>query len=255
MQQADDADDEACGAAELDDTDDGGGRLMELVEAVVRVAVAAPMLTLGAVWFAAARWSRRVAPNAMWIIAPVMGLVWLHKNRKDLRAVVIVVAVLLVGMVWAVLLLAVPQVRFAVAVAIPAGGFFGWLWWSATNYPALDPVTATRYHFAVGRHRRVLTDAVHASAGEGAKVVPGSVKALPDGTVEAEVIGAAGRSHDETLALLRETLAESVLAVSGRAFRSASVVGTGAKGRVRIRCLTVDPYEQTIRLSDLGGDS
>jgi hypothetical protein len=224
---------------------------MELLEAVVRVAVAAPMLTLGAAWFAAARWSRKVAPNAMWIVAPVVGLVWLHKNRKDLRAVVIVAAGLLVGLVWAVLLLAVPQVRFAVAVAIPAGALYGWLWWSVSNYPTIDPITATRYHYAVGRHRQVLTDAVHASAGEGARVVPGSVKALPDGTVEAEVIGAPGRSHDETLQLLRESLAESVLAVSGRAFRSASVVGTGSKGRVRVRCLVHDPLSDVVGLDDL----
>lgn len=224
---------------------------MDTLFALFRVAVAAPLVTFGLVWWAAARAARRYVPSAIGIIAPVVAVVWLWKNRRHTRGALVAVCSVAVGLMWIAALGSSSRLRWAVAVALPAGALAGWLWWCVSNYPTLPPWTALRYHFTVARHREVLSDAVHASAGEGARVVPGSVKALPDGSVECEVIGPAGMSHDDLLSTLRSSLAESVLAVSNRTFRSASVVGAGARGRVRVRCSTVDPLSNVVGLDDL----
>lgn len=223
---------------------------MELLWAVLHIAVGAPLVTFGLTWWAAARWARKNVPGGWSILGPIAVLTFLYKERRNLRGAVIAVSAALVVLVWAFVIATMPTVRWALTLAVPAGGYFGMLWWSASTYPTLDPFTAIRYHVTVGRHRQVLTDAVHASAGDTARVL--SVDVV-DGAVEATIVGPAGRSHDELVESLRDTLAESVMAQTGRAMRTVMVVGDGAKGRVKVRCLTVDPYEQTVRFDDLIG--
>lgn len=224
---------------------------MDLLFTLLRVAVGAPLITAGLAWWAVARSARRWVPSATGILAPLVLVTWLWRNRRHLRGAIVAACAGVVAVVWIAALGSSAKLRWAFGLAAPAGTLAYVLAWNATTYPALPPWTAIRYHMRVARHREVLSDAVHASAGDGARVVAGSVKALPDGSVECEVIGPAGMPHDDLLTALRGSLAESVLAVSGRTFRSAAVVGAGAKGRVRVRCSTHDPLSNVVGLDEL----
>ena len=173
----------------------------------------------------------------------MVGWLWVH--RRDLRGLLVVVSTVGLGLVWAAALAASPGLRWALVVALPMGAACA-LWAAGvTRWGAYPPGVAWRLAVAGWQQREVMTEAVAASA-EGARVV--SVEALPDGQVEAQIIGAAGVAHADLVAALRDTLAESVLAVSGRPMASVSVVGAGARGAVRVRCGTVDPYAQVVEL-------
>jgi hypothetical protein len=206
-------------------------------------------LFVAAWWWSARRARQLKSPLA--VLGPIAILVWLWKERRELRGLVVFLATLFGAVVWGSLLMFSPNVRWAAAIALPVGLTAGAWVYGFERYRELPIGEAARYAMRRRRSVAALTPAVRAAAGEGARLVPGSVVVRPDGSVEAEVVGAPGHSHDETLSALRETLAESVLAVSGREFRSASVVGTAARGRVKVRCVVTDPYEQMVRLEDL----
>lgn len=205
---------------------------------------------LAAAWWWSARRARQLK-SPLAVLGPIAILVWLWKERRELRGLVVFLSMLLGVVVWVSLILFSPKIRWAVLIAIPTAVAAGAWVAGFERYREMPIGDAVRYSLRRRRSVAALNPAVRAAAGEGAKLVEGSVVVRPDGSVEAEVVGAPGRSHDETLSDLRETLAESVLAVSGREFRSASVVGSGARGRVKVRCVVTDPYEQTVRLEDL----
>lgn len=222
--------------------------MIDLLEALVRMSVRAPMLTLGALWWATSAHAKRARMPWAWL-GPLAVATWLYKNRRDLRGVVVwssgaALAALWVGMLWTS-----PTLRFSVGLALPAGCAAAGLMWLADRYPELPPLLAARCALAEWRHREVLSEAVPASAGEGARVV--SVRPTGGDDYEADVIGPAGMSHADLVAALRDTLAESILALSGRRIAHVAVVGAGAKGAVRVRCSTASPYQRTVRLEDL----
>lgn len=126
---------------------------------------------------------------------------------------------------------------------------YRWADVAGVGVPAASPFLALQCAIAERRQREVLSDAVPASAGEGARVV--AVRPLGGDEFEAEIIGPAGVPHADLVASLQATLAESVLSLSGRRLAHVSVVGTGSKGSVLVRCSTASPYGRTVRLEDL----
>ena len=74
----------------------------------------------------------------------------------------------------------------------------------------------------------------------GKRVDEGSYVYVPPGVPHADLVGS-----------LRDSLAESVLSLSGRRLAHVAVVGNGSKGAVRVRCSTASPYGRTVRLEDL----
>jgi hypothetical protein len=218
----------------------------ELVRLVVSMLVHAPTLTLGLLCWASFVAARRLdVPKWMAVIAPV-GVAWFLWRRRHSR-----LAVALLAAVWFLLLWAYPSLRFAAGVAIPVGVLLGGLVWLADRYPHVSPWHAVQFAVLERRHREVLADAVPASAGEGARVVKDSVHVAANGDFQAEIVGPAGVSHADLLSLLRDTLAESVYALSGRRMAHVSVVGAGAKGGALVRGSAVSPYGQPISLEDL----
>lgn len=218
----------------------------ELVRTLVSMVVHAPTLSLGLVWWAAFACARRLdVPKWMAVVAPV-GVAWFLWRKRHSR----LAGALLAG-VWCLLLWAYPSLRFACGVALPVGGSLAGLVWLAGRYPSLSPWHALQFAVLERRHREVLSDAVPASAGEGARVVKDSVHVAADGSFDAEIIGPAGVAHADLLEALRATLAETVYAMSGRRVEHMSVVGAGPKGRVRVRGAAVSPYSAPVSLEDL----
>lgn len=224
--------------------------MIELLRILFEVFTAAPLATLGALWFAAFKVAQRMGvPDWMLFIAPIgIAYVLYKKRRHARRAIVTVTAVSLVA-VWATLLWVSPTIRWWAGLALPLAAAFGLLFYLGANYPHLPPWEAVQFALAERWSREVVTDAVRASVGEGAKVL--SVKPLDGGQFEAEVVGPAGVSHADLVESLRGSLAESILAQSGRVMGDVTVAGNGAKGAVKVRCSTFDPYRQTMRLKDM----
>ena len=222
---------------------------MDLLWAVAAFALERPGLTLGALWMGSVQWARKRGMSWWWIGFP-MGAVWLYKNRRDLRGVILWTSgALLVG-AWALLLWSRPGLRFAAGVAIPMGLSVGGIVWLALNYGEYPIHHAAWFAWAEHRSREVVTDAVVASVGEGARVL--SVKPLGNtGEFEAVIGGPPGMSHGDLIEHLRDSLAESIRAQSGLVMRDVAVTPGGAKGAVKVRCSTSDPYRQTMRLEDM----
>jgi len=222
--------------------------VIDLLEALVRMLVRAPLLSLGALWWLTSAHAKRARMPWAWL-GPVAVATWLYKNRRDLRGVVVWASAAGLGLLWVGLLWSSPELRFGVGVALPSGLAAAGLMWLADRYPELPPGLAVRVALAERRHREVLSEAVPASAGSGARVV--SVRPTGDDEFEADVIGPPGVAHADLVASLRDSLAESVLSLSGRRLAHVAVVGAGAKGAVRVRCSTASPYGRTVRLEDL----
>lgn len=222
--------------------------MFELLAVVWRLFVGAPLLVGGALWWAFAQRAKQQRMPWAWL-GPIAVGTWLYKNRRDLRGAVVWTSSVAVGLVWLVALWTRPEIRYAVGLALPAGCLTAGLLWLADRYPELPPGLAVRCALAERRHREVLSDAVPASAGVGARVV--SVRPVGGDEFEADVIGPPGVAHADLVASLRDTLAESVLSLSGRRLAHVAVVGKGARGSVLVRCSTVSPYGRTIRLEDL----
>ncbi len=222
--------------------------MIDVFAALVRMSLAAPALSLGLAWWAFSAHARRARMPWAWL-GPVAVATWLYKNRRDLRGVVVWATSIGLGLVWVGLLWASPGLRFAVGLALPSGLAAAGLMWLADRYPQLPPGLALRCALAERRHREVLSDAVPASAGEGARVV--SVTPIGDDEFEAEIVGPPGVPHADLVGSLRDSLAESVLSLSGRRLAHVAVVGNGSKGAVRVRCSTASPYGRTVRLEDL----
>ena len=104
-------------------------------------------------------------------LGPIAVATWLYKNRRDLRKVIVFGSAAVLTVVWAGLLWASPSLRFAVGLALPSGLATAGLMWLASEYPQLPPFLALQCAIAERRQREVLSDAVPASAGEGARVV------------------------------------------------------------------------------------
>lgn len=222
--------------------------MIDLLEALVRMLVRAPLLSLGALWWLTSAHAKRARMPWAWL-GPVAVATWLYKNRRDLRGVVVWASAAGLTLLWVGLLWSSPELRFGVGVALPSGLAAAGLMWLADRYPELPPGLAVRVALAERRHREVLSEAVPASAGTGARVV--CVRPVGDDEFEADVIGPPGVAHADLVASLRDSLAESVLSLSGRRLAHVAVVGDGAKGAVRVRCSTVSPYGRTVRLEDL----
>lgn len=222
--------------------------MLDLLAVVVRLFIEAPLLSFGLVSMAVARWAKRRKLPLWWLGLPVAA-VWLYKNRRDLRAVVLWCSGVVVALVWVGLLWSSPGLRFAVGVAVPTGLAVLILVWLMANYGEYPVHIAAQLAVADWRSREVVTDAVAATAGEEAKVL--EVKASTGGDFEAVVVGPPGMAHADLVDVLRASLAESILAQSGRVVREVSVAGTAAKGRVRVRCSTSNPYAATVGLDDL----
>lgn len=222
---------------------------MDLLAALLRIFYAAPLLPLGLAWWLAAAWARK-QKLSMWWLGLLVALTYLHKNRKDLRGVIR----WCVGVGLAVMWLAVlrsPRYRFAFGMALPIGAFAAaWCWYATSPYRHLPIVAGVRAALADRGQREVLVDAVEASA-PGARVVADSVKVAADGSFDAEIIGPPGVSHADLLAGLRDTLAESVFSISGRAMANVAVVGNGARGAVKVRGALEDPYAKTMTLDEV----
>lgn len=222
--------------------------MIDLLEALVRMLVRAPLLSLGALWWLTSAHAKRARMPWAWL-GPVAVATWLYKNRRDLRGVVVWASAAGLTLLWVGLLWSSPELRFGVGVALPSGLAAAGLMWLADRYPELPPGLAVRVALAERRHREVLSEAVPASAGTGARVV--CVRPVGDDEFEADVIGPPGVAHADLVASLRDSLAESVLSLSGRRLAHVAVVGDGAKGAVRVRCSTQSPYGRTVRLEDL----
>jgi len=222
--------------------------VIDLLEALVRMLVRAPLLSLGALWWLTSAHAKRARMPWAWL-GPVAVATWLYKNRRDLRGVVVWASAAGLTLLWVGLLWSSPELRFGVGVALPSGLAAAGLMWLADRYPELPPGLAVRVALAERRHREVLSEAVPASAGSGARVV--CVRPVGDDEFEADVIGPPGVAHADLVASLRDSLAESVLSLSGRRLAHVAVVGDGAKGAVRVRCSTQSPYGRTVRLEDL----
>ena len=222
--------------------------LLDLMRVAVGLFLAAPLPALGLLWWASARHARRLKVP-LWFFGLPAYAAWLYKERRNLRGAVLWCSVTAVTLLWVGLLWASPSIRFGVGIALPAGLLAGGLVWLGTNYPHLPPHVAIQFALAEQRSREVVTEAVAASVGAGARVV--SVHQVGNGEFEAEIVGPPGVSHSDLLDSLRGSLAESILAQSGRVVREVSVLGTAAKGRVRVRCATHDPYAKTMTLDEV----
>lgn len=222
--------------------------MIDLVVALVGMSLRAPLLFLGVLWWAFTAHAKRARMPWAWL-GPIAVATWLYKNRRELRGVVVWTAGTALVLVWCGLLWSSPSLRFAVGLALPSGLAAAGLMWLADRYPELPPGLAVRVALAERRHREVLSEAVPASAGSGARVV--CVRPVGEDEFEADVIGPPGVAHADLVASLRDSLAESVLSLSGRRLAHVAVVGGGAKGAVRVRCSTVSPYGRTVRLEDL----
>lgn len=222
--------------------------MIDLVVALVGMSLRAPLLFLGVLWWAFTAHAKRARMPWAWL-GPIAVATWLYKNRRELRGVVVWTAGTALVLVWCGLLWSSPSLRFAVGLALPSGCAAAGLVWLADRYPELPPGLAVRVALAERRHREVLSEAVPASAGDGARVV--SVRPIGDDEFEAEVIGPPGVAHADLVASLRDSLAESVLSLSGRRLAHVAVVGSGTKGAVKVRCSTQSPYGRTVRLEDL----
>ncbi len=222
--------------------------MTDLVVALVGMSLRAPLLFLGVLWWAFTAHAKRARMPWAWL-GPVAVATWLYKNRRDLRGVVVWASAAGLTLLWVGLLWSSPELRFGVGVALPSGLAAAGLMWLADRYPELPPGLAVRVALAERRHREVLSEAVPASAGSGARVV--CVRPVGEDEFEADVIGPPGVAHADLVASLRDSLAESVLSLSGRRLAHVAVVGGGAKGAVRVRCSTVSPYGRTVRLEDL----
>jgi len=221
--------------------------LLDLAAALARMFVAAPHLFLMAGWVWSARWAKGKG-LAWWMLGIPVVLLHLYKNRKDLRGMILWLSGIVLGLFWVVSLLR-PETRWKIGVAVPFGASMWAAVWLAQNYGHLPIHVAARVAIAERRSREVVVDAVTASVGEQAKVL--DVRELGSGDFEATVVGPAGMPHGDLVERLRDSIAESILRQSGRVMRNVDVVGAGAKGRVRLRCTTTNPYEQTVRLGDL----
>lgn len=218
--------------------------MTDVLSTLLHVAISAPLPTLAVLWWLAAARARRLRAPLSWT-GPVALLLVLWTQRRHLRGVIVAASVALLAVVWVVVLAGSPRLRWALVVAVPTGAASA-LWWSGvTRFGTLPIVEAARVARAEMLTRQDLHDAVEASA-HGARVV--SVSAQPDGSCEAVVIGPAGVSHDDLVASLRDTLAESMLSLTGRAMESVSVLGAGAKGSVRVRLAGEDRYAQVVVL-------
>lgn len=222
--------------------------MIDLLVALARMSLRAPLMTLGVMWWAFTAHAKRARMPWAWL-GPIAVATWLYKNRRDLRGVVVWTAGTALVVVWVGLLWSSPSLRFAVGLALPSGLAAAGLMWLADRYPELPPGLAVRVALAERRHREVLSDAVPASAGDGARVV--AVRPSGADEFEAEIIGPPGVPHADLVASLRDTLAESVLSLSGRRLAHVAVVGGGARGSVVVRCSTASPYGRTVRLEDL----
>lgn len=222
---------------------------MDLVSALLHLLVSAPQLVVVVAWWLAARWGKRAGVQWWWLGLPVV-LLHLYKNRRDLRGMILWVAGFAVAAVWVGLVLN-PRTRWSVAAVVPfAVSVYGSVW-LASNYGHLPVRTAMRVAVAERRSREVVVDAVTASVGDQAKVL--EVKELGGGDFEAVVVGPAGMPHGDLVDALRGSIAESILRQSGRVMRNVDVVSSGARGRVRLRCGTHDPYSQTMTLGEVLG--
>lgn len=209
--------------------------------------IAAPHLFLAGLWVWSARWAKGKG-LPYWVLGLPVVMLYLYKNRRDMRGLIVWLSGVLLGLFWVVALLR-PETRWKVGVAVPFGVLVYVLVWLAQNYGHLPVGTAMRVAIAERRSREVVVDAVTASVGEQAKVL--DVRELGGGDFEATVVGPAGMSHGELVERLRESIAESILRQSGRVMRNVEVVSAGAKGKAKLRCTTANPYEQTVRLGDL----
>lgn len=218
--------------------------MTDMLATLARMVAAAPLPTLAVLWWIAAARARRLRAPLSWT-GPVALLLVLWTQRRHARGAIVAASVALLVVVWVAVLAASPRLRWALAVAVPAAAAAG-LWVAGvTRFGALPIVEAARTARAEMLTRQDLHDAVEASA-HGARVV--SVSAKPDGSCEAVVIGPAGVSHDDLVGALRDTLAESMLSLTGRAMESVSVLGAGARGSVRVRLAGEDRYAQVVVL-------
>jgi hypothetical protein len=224
--------------------------VIDLLVALARMSLRAPLMTLGVMWWAFTAHAKRARMPWAWL-GPIAVATWLYKNRRDLRGVVVWTAGTALVVVWVGLLWSSPSLRFAVGLALPSGLAAAGLMWLADRYPELPPGLAVRVALAERRHREVLSDAVPASAGDGARLIPDSVRRISENTYEADIVGPPGKSHADLLDHLRSTLAETIYALSGKRMAHIAVVSNGARGAVRVRCSTEDPYSKTMRLADM----
>ncbi len=218
--------------------------MTDIAVSLLRTALHAPLATVALLWWAAAGWARRLR-SPMAVLGPIAVCVWLWRERRHLRGLVAVVAGASVVALWVAVLAASPRLRWALVVAVPTGAASA-LWWSGVSrFGRMSVPDAVRTAIATMRTSEVLPGAVDASA-PGARVV--RIDAQPDGSCEAQVIGPPGMSHDDLVASLRDTLAESMLSLTGRAMESVSVLGAGARGSVRVRLAGEDRYAQVVVL-------
>lgn len=214
--------------------------MTDILRTLAHVAISAPLPTLAVLWWIAAARARRLRAPLSWT-GPVALLLVLWTQRRHARGAIVAASVALLVVVWVAVLAASPRLRWALAVAVPAAAAAG-LWVAGVSrFGALPIVEAARTARAEMLTRQDLHGAVEASA-HGARVV--RVDAQPDGSCEALVIGPPGVSHDDLVASLRDTLAESMLSLTGRAMESVSVLGAGARGSVRVRLSGTDIWAE-----------
>lgn len=218
--------------------------MTDVLSTLLHVAISAPLTALAVLWWAAAGWARRLR-SPMAVLGPIAVCVWVWRERRHLRGLVAVVAGISVVALWVAVLAASPRLRWALVVAVPTGAASA-LWWSGvTRFGRMPIGDALRTAIATARASEVLPGAVDASA-PGARVV--RIDAQQDGSCEAVIIGPPGMSHDDLVGSLRDTLAESMLSLTGRAMESVSVLGAGARGSVRVRLAGEDRYAQVVVL-------
>ena len=205
-----------------------------------------PWAALGALWYVAARYARGMKMQG-WPLGPFALLLAMYQQRRNLAGLLAVAAGTMLGVMWAGALMMSPEYRWSMGGALPIAAAVWLLLTLMHRYPQLSVSSAAVAWWHTRRHTDDLRPAVRAAVGEQARVVRDSVRVTDDGTVEADVIGPPGMSHADLVGGLRESLAESVLAVSGRALKDVAVTGTAVKGRVRVRCSTKDPYGETLR--------
>jgi hypothetical protein len=87
-----------------------------------------PWVAAAFVWAMASRAARKLGVGMAWL-GPLVLLVWLYKNRRDLRAGVVWVSAILAAVVWAFMLYTDSALRRRVGIgAASTLALMAWVW-------------------------------------------------------------------------------------------------------------------------------
>lgn len=228
---------------------------VQLALGMATLVVAHPKL--GAVLFVAWLWAASIAKRlgvvagfGGRVLLPLALVVWLWKNRRDVREVILAGAIFAGGALWAwAVRYSPPEIRlrvglYSVLTVLAAGG----VW--AFSY--LDGRAPTVANFRAARAQSLrqwdAERSVVAATTDGVKI--DSVRADGD-AVLANVTVAVGQSPGDLETLLMDRLAPTVYRLTGREAVAVSVSRTRTPGRFLVRMSTDHPLRKEVLWRDL----